>query len=102
MLLSTGIRIGELVALNVADLDLEKQQIQLAFVGGAFFVRYFDHRFPVAPRTYGRMLGHRLDELQRKLGAENPALLEFQSIVTSLERLPGQARAWLPCRPCCR
>jgi len=29
LLLSTGIRIGELVALNVADVDLDKQQIQI-------------------------------------------------------------------------
>jgi site-specific recombinase XerD len=29
LLLSTGIRIGELVALNVSDVDLEKQQIQI-------------------------------------------------------------------------
>src|SRR5205823_1299228 len=55
---------------------LESQQLQLEFGGGAFRIRYFEHRFPIAPGTYARVLGHRLEELQRRLPADDPALLE--------------------------
>ncbi len=45
-----------------------------------------DRRFPVAPRSYDRILGHRLEELERDLGADDPALIEFQSILTADEK----------------
>jgi (1->4)-alpha-D-glucan 1-alpha-D-glucosylmutase len=32
---------------------LEKGELVLERVGGAFFVRYFEHRFPVSPATFG-------------------------------------------------
>ena len=69
---------------------LESQQLRLERDGGAFFVTYFQHRFPIAPRTYGLMLSRRLDELQKKLAPEDPALLEFQSILTAVKHLPGR------------
>ena len=33
---------------------LEAQQLRLAYAAGAFTIHYFDHRFPVAPRTLRR------------------------------------------------
>src|SRR5207302_667935 len=45
-------------------------------------------RFPVAPRSYGLILGHRLDELEAELPAGDPALVEFQSILTAIKHLP--------------
>src|SRR5262249_30446106 len=59
---------------------LESQQLRLRYADGAFTVHYFEHRFPVAPRTYARVLGHRLDELEKALGPDDPALIEYQSI----------------------
>ena len=44
---------------------LEKGQLRLAFEGGAFTVSYYDRRFPLAPHSYGEVLGHRLEELER-------------------------------------
>src|SRR5438105_4128004 len=67
---------------------LESQQLRLEFAGGTFFIWYFDHRFPVAPRTFGRILGHRLEELEKRLAPDDPALLEYQSILTALKHLP--------------
>ncbi len=67
---------------------LESQQLKLAFNAGAFHIHYFDHRFPVAPRTYSDVLGHGLDELGKKLPADDPSLLEFQSILTAVKHLP--------------
>lgn len=67
---------------------LEAQQLKLVFEGGAFTIRYFDHRFPVAPRSYGMLLGHQLARLESKLPTNDPALLEYQSILTAVKHLP--------------
>lgn len=67
---------------------LESQQLRLEYSGGAFSVAYFDHRFPVAPRSYGLILGHRTDELRQRLGPESPALIEYESILTAVKHLP--------------
>src|SRR5205085_2045478 len=48
---------------------LEAGQIRLGYEAGAFTLSYFDHRFPVAPRSYGLVLQHRLGELESALGA---------------------------------
>ena len=72
---------------------LEAGQLTLAFDNGAFVVLYADRRFPVDPRTYGRILGHGLDELERGLGAEDLVFLELQSILTAVRNLAGDADA---------
>ncbi len=70
---------------------LEAGELTLEFGDGAFFVRYGDRRFPVDPRSYDRILGHGLEELECQAGAEEPALTEFQSILTSVRNLPGSS-----------
>ena len=70
---------------------LEAGQLALAFVDGAFFVHYGDRRFPIAPRSYDRILGCRLEELERSLGADDPSLIEFQSVLTAVRNLPGSS-----------
>jgi len=70
---------------------LEAGQLALAFADGAFTVQYADRRFPVAPCSYGRILGHRLQELERGLGAEDLEFTEFQSILTAVRNLPGRS-----------
>jgi (1->4)-alpha-D-glucan 1-alpha-D-glucosylmutase len=67
---------------------LASQQLRLEYDGGAFHVRYFDHRFPVAPRTYGLILRQRLEELEQALGPHAMPFLEYQSIITATEHLP--------------
>src|SRR4051794_40217766 len=47
---------------------LERGELQLAREGGAFFVKYWEHCFPVAPRQVPHLLGHRLDALRAELG----------------------------------
>jgi (1->4)-alpha-D-glucan 1-alpha-D-glucosylmutase len=69
---------------------LESGQLRMSYANGAFTVSYFDHRFPLAPRTYETVLGQRLEELERALGADSPALAEYQSILTALRNLPDQ------------
>src|SRR5581483_7458865 len=67
---------------------IEAGQIRLEYAAGAFTLNYFDHRFPVAPRSYGLILSPRIDELERTLGADSPALAEYQSILTAVKHLP--------------
>src|SRR5207237_9417244 len=52
---------------------LEAGQLRLDFAVGEFSIHYFVHRFPVAPRSYGLILGLPLEELDHVLGAESPA-----------------------------
>jgi (1->4)-alpha-D-glucan 1-alpha-D-glucosylmutase len=67
---------------------LEAGQIRLAYDAGAFTIHYFDHRFPVAPRSYALILGHDLDGLERRLGPDSPPLDEYKSILTAVSHLP--------------
>jgi (1->4)-alpha-D-glucan 1-alpha-D-glucosylmutase len=67
---------------------LESQQIRLAFADGAFTLHYFDHRFPATPDSYDEILGHRHAELDERLPATSPELLEFHSIRTAVGHLP--------------
>jgi (1->4)-alpha-D-glucan 1-alpha-D-glucosylmutase len=69
---------------------LEKGQLRLVFEGGAFTIAYYDRRFPLAPRSYGEVLGHRLEELERSMEPESLPLLEYQSILTALRNLPDR------------
>ena len=67
---------------------LEAQQLRLEYADGAFFVHYFDHRFPVAPRSYGLILNQGEAELESFLGADSPETAEYQSILTAIKHLP--------------
>lgn len=67
---------------------LENQELTLSYEDGAFFLSYYDHRLPIAPRPAAAILLHRLGDLERMLGAEHTELLEFRSIITALGHLP--------------
>src|SRR5919204_2478497 len=68
---------------------LERGEIQLELHEGAFRIRYYDHVFPVNPRSYGQILGYRIDELQKQLGPSE-ALDELKSIIFVLEHMPSR------------
>jgi (1->4)-alpha-D-glucan 1-alpha-D-glucosylmutase len=70
---------------------LDAGQLRIEREGGRFRVRYYDTRLPVAPRSYARLLGHRLDELGHALGMEHPAVLELKSLLTWFATLPLHA-----------
>ena len=67
---------------------LEAGQLVLAFADGAFSIQYYERRFPLAPRSYSNVLGHRLDELEKALEPEDHAFAEYQSILTAIRNLP--------------
>lgn len=67
---------------------LEAQQLQLTYREGAFSVNYFDHRFPIAPRSYGLILSHDLPEVEKTLGPDSEDATEYHSILTAVKHLP--------------
>lgn len=67
---------------------LERQELQLAFENGDFFLYYYLHKFPIRPKTYIAILQHRLDELKNRFSPEDPHLNELLSIITALNHLP--------------
>ncbi len=70
---------------------LEAQQLRLAYAAGAFAIHYYDHAFPVAPRSFGFILGLQFEDLEKTLGSDAPALHEYQSILTAIKNLPAAA-----------
>lgn len=69
-------------------LALDGGQLALELADGAFVVRYYDTRLPVAPRTCGRILTHRIDGLQATLGADHPGLNELKALTAWFVTLP--------------
>lgn len=72
---------------------LETGQLVLSFEQGAFSLVYFDRRFPIATRSVGLVLRHRLNDLTQMLGEDNPHLIEYQSILTAISHLPQRTEA---------
>lgn len=66
---------------------LERGEFSLEFENGAFFLRYFERRLPLAPRSYALLLNPVLEKLKAAAVEEN-AMSELQSILTALDHLP--------------
>jgi (1->4)-alpha-D-glucan 1-alpha-D-glucosylmutase len=65
---------------------LERGELQVRFEAGAFYLRYYEHEFPIAPGTYRHILEIALENLAPFKSKDFYA--EFQSIITALEYLP--------------
>jgi (1->4)-alpha-D-glucan 1-alpha-D-glucosylmutase len=70
---------------------LEAGQFSLVYNVAGFSVDYAGRIFPIAPRSYDRILGHSLPELERTLGADDTGFLELHSILTAVRNLPGSS-----------
>ncbi|MBF0608965.1 MAG: malto-oligosyltrehalose synthase [Candidatus Magnetobacterium sp. LHC-1] len=68
---------------------LENGELQLSFEEGAFFVWYYDHKYPIRPQTYINILQYELDNLRDSLGEEHPQFTELLSILTAIKNLPA-------------
>jgi (1->4)-alpha-D-glucan 1-alpha-D-glucosylmutase len=67
---------------------LENQEIQLSYQRGAFFVKYYETKLPLAPRTLILILKSTLELVSSMLREFHPHRLELESIITALEHLP--------------
>jgi (1->4)-alpha-D-glucan 1-alpha-D-glucosylmutase len=67
---------------------LDAGQLRLERQGGRFVIRYYDTVLPVGPRSYARILGLNLEDMNRRLGPEHPAAIEIKSLLGMLATLP--------------
>lgn len=67
---------------------LEKGELRLSFEEGSFFISYYEHKLPVIPKTYSKILTFGIDILENDLPDDSPQLQELMSIVTALNHLP--------------
>ena len=70
---------------------LDSGQLRLVLDERGFSVRYYDTVLPLAPRSFARILGHRLSELHERLGAEHPKLVELKSLIAWFTTIPSDA-----------
>ena len=70
---------------------LERGELALEFLDGRLVVRYAGHELPINPKHAPQVLRLSVGPLTEALGADNPQLHEFLSILTSLQNLPGSA-----------
>ena len=70
---------------------LENQEIRLALEEEGFFVYYYEHKFPLDPKTYELILKHRLADLVRNLGEGNSAVMSLLGLIALVEHLPPRS-----------
>ena len=56
--------------------------------GGSFWIRYHDHRLPLNPRTYARVLGRNQVEFRERFDPDDGEVLEYLSILDEASHLP--------------
>ncbi|MGD0960265.1 MAG: malto-oligosyltrehalose synthase [Methylomonas sp.] len=71
---------------------LENAELQLRFdpERGEFGIYYFEHHFPVDPRSYPQILAYRMEDLSVRLGEDSQLLMDYQSLVTAFHNLPSR------------
>ena len=67
---------------------LENGELRVDYAAGEFGILYYDHRFPVAPDSYPRLLEECRDRLEEELGRRDEHVQELASILTALRHLP--------------
>lgn len=69
---------------------LSNGELKLVFdaARGEFSMFYYQHRLPVDPASYPRIIGHRLESLSAVLDADDPNYLQLQSLLTAFGHLP--------------
>jgi (1->4)-alpha-D-glucan 1-alpha-D-glucosylmutase len=65
---------------------LERGELKVRFEGGAFYLDYYEHQWPIAPGTYRHILQIALEFLEPH--KEEVFYADFQSIITALDNLP--------------
>ena len=69
---------------------LSRGELTLGFdaAHGEFSLAYYQHRLPVDPAEYPRIVAHRLERLAAALGVQHETLQRLQSLVTAFGHLP--------------
>ena len=69
---------------------LENQELTLTLEERGFFVRYYDARLPIDPKSYRMILAHRPGNLEQAIGADHPALQGLLRLMDAIEQLPDR------------
>lgn len=71
---------------------LNRGELRLDFdaVRGELCIYYFQHRLPVDPATYPRIIGHRSERLATALGESHERYGELQALLTAFGHLPAR------------
>lgn len=73
---------------------LEEQELRVAFLEGRLFVQYFDALFPLAPKSYARVVGRGIAKLKETLGEDSPIYQEYSGIVSAMVSLTAPEPGW--------
>ncbi|MBU0750610.1 MAG: malto-oligosyltrehalose synthase [Gammaproteobacteria bacterium] len=74
---------------------LNRGELRLDFdaARGEFSLFYYQHRLPLDPATYPRIVGHRREHLAAALGEDDERYVELQTLLTTLGHLPARTEA---------
>src|ERR1700730_7489028 len=75
---------------------LEEQELKVVFVEGRLFVQYFEALFPLAPKSYARVMGRGIAKLKETLGEDSPIYQEYSGIVAAMVSLTNPEPGWPP------
>ncbi|MGB7931743.1 MAG: malto-oligosyltrehalose synthase [Gammaproteobacteria bacterium] len=69
---------------------LEQGELSLGYDpdSGTFSVHYYEHLFPIDPRTYPQILAHGIDTLEQQSGSDHAVFGELRSLLADLKSLP--------------
>ncbi|HUZ47436.1 MAG TPA: malto-oligosyltrehalose synthase [Terriglobia bacterium] len=69
---------------------LEKQELNLKFDENGFYVRYYEHRFPLNPHSYPPILEHWLAAARAAANPDSASVEGLSTVLESVNRLPRQ------------
>jgi (1->4)-alpha-D-glucan 1-alpha-D-glucosylmutase len=71
---------------------LDRGELRLILENGKVLVQYLEGTFPLMPRSYRRLLKHRVEELKAQLTEESPAYQEYSGIIAAMSSLSAATR----------
>jgi (1->4)-alpha-D-glucan 1-alpha-D-glucosylmutase len=74
---------------------LEDQELKVVCLEGRLFIQYFEALFPLAPKSYPRVVGRGITKLKEALGEDSPAYQEYSGIVAAMVSLTAPEPGWL-------
>ena len=72
---------------------LENQELTLSLDADGFAVHYYNHSFPLDLQSYLPILTHRLEDLKKSLGEDNPDFIRIMGVISLLQNLPPRTVA---------
>ncbi|HUX43225.1 MAG TPA: malto-oligosyltrehalose synthase [Terracidiphilus sp.] len=68
---------------------LEQGLIAIGLDENGFFLRYYEHKIPLDPASYGHVLDACLDRIRRDLGEQHASIAELERLREEVRRIPS-------------